>query len=139
MSEGSWHEKVRTETQEIYEKEGYTVKSSHKDKKIFLYRDELKRENILSDVDLVLLKENKVVKLIEIQQSLRPKEIIGIISATNIANKCLENKDIENAELIVIIKKRPEKSKKMQQLRLIKANLKPVNGCLSNYKFVEHD
>ncbi len=142
MVEGDWHEKTRNELIEKYSKEGYKVASSHSGDKIFLFKDSLKRENCLSDVDLVLLKDNKVVTLIEIQQSLRPKELIGIISATNLTNKCqIDNNEylLSDVSLIIVVNKQKEKSRKQYQLDVIKNNLNLQDGCLKSFEFVESD
>lgn len=147
MVEGDWHENVRNKMIKKYSLEGYQVKNSHEEGKILLYKsgiygEEPHRDNTLSEVDLVLIKDGKIVELIEIQQSLKPKEIIGIIGSTNLSDKCqIGDKEytLSNVVLKIIVKKQKEKSRKNNQLNLIKDNLQIQDGCLSNFKFEEHD
>lgn len=142
MTEGTWHEKARNKLIKKYRQNGYEVNSSHMGQKLFLFKDYLRRENILSDVDLAILKDDKIMELVEIQQSLRPKEIIGIIATTNLCDKCNINGReyaISEATIKIIVKKQKEKSRKKGQLELIKNNLKLQKGCLKSFQFEEYD
>lgn len=142
MVEGEWHNSVREKLKERYHNEGFEVISSHDDKKLLLFVDELKSKNCLSDVDMVLMKDGNIIKLVEIQQSLRPKEIVGIIAATNLTNKCSIAGDIyplKDVILTIVLKKQKEESKKSQQMDLIKERLKLGEGCLKWFKFEEAD
>lgn len=139
MTESKWHKKVRMNLIDYYEKAGYLVKSSHQDKKIVMFRDKPSRSNFLSDADIVLIKDNNIVKIIEVQQTYRPKEIVGIIKTTDICNKCkIDNKiyNLSNIELIIALKKGKEMSKKPIQMQLIKDTIK-LDGCLRSFNFEE--
>lgn len=139
MVESKWHKKARLDEINYYKKAGYVVESSHEDKKIVMFRDKPSRSTFLSDADIVVINDNNIVKIIEVQQTYRPKEIIGIIKATDICNKCkIDNKiySLSNIELTIILKKEKQKSKKPIQMQLIKDILK-LDGCLCSFNFKE--
>ena len=96
MTEGKWHRTTRLERIKKYENEGHEVKSSHGNRKISLYRGEPSRITFLSDADIVLLKNDKIVKIVEIQSTCSPKQVIGIIKATDLCDRCkIEDKVYE--------------------------------------------
>jgi len=139
MVESKWHKKARLNIIDYYKNGGYTVESSHQDKKIVMFRDEPSRSNFLSDADIAVINDNNIVKIIEIQQTYRPKEIVGIIKTTDICNKCkIDDKiySLSNVELTIALKKDKEKSKKPIQMQLIKDNIK-LDGCLRSFHFEE--
>ena len=140
MSEGEWHKKVRKKLIKKYEKEGFKIESSHEDKTIVLSLGEAHRDTFLSDADLVVFKNNKIKKIIEIQdEKIRPKDIIGIIKATDLCDRCKIDKNkysLSDVELIIYYPKQEKKSKKSEQFQLIKDNLK-VDGCIGVFNFEE--
>lgn len=137
MAEGKWHKKVRLERIEKYSKEGYEVKSSHGNGKISLYLGKPCRSTFLSDADIVLLKNGKIMIIEEIQSTCSPKQAAGIVTATDLCDTCKVDKklyDLSNIKLVITYKKQKEKSKKPEQLQLINDNLK-LDGCLSSFRF----
>ena len=139
MVEKEWHKKARKEIIERYENKGYVVESSHEDKRIRLSRGKLSSDTFLSDADVVLIKDDKIVKVVEIQSTDTPKELVGIIKTTDLCDQCKiddEVYDLSDIELIIAMEKPEPNSKKPQQLKLIKDNLK-VDGCLKDFNFEE--
>ena len=81
MAEHEWHKKVREETVEKLRKSKFIVYSSHTDySKLELFRDEIKRENCLSDADIVVFdsKHEKIREIIEVETAMNPKKLIWI-------------------------------------------------------------
>lgn len=139
MAEGEWHKKVRLERIEKYRKKGYEVKSSHGNGKISLYLGKPCRSTFLSDADIVLLKDDKIMIIEEIQSTCSPKQAVGIVIATDLCDTCKVDKklyELSNVKLVIAYKKQKEKSKKPEQLQLINNNLK-LDGYLSSFKFEE--
>lgn len=87
-----------------------------------------------------MLKDNNIVKIVEIKdKDITPKNIAGIVTITDMCRICkIDDKpyNLSGIELIIAYKKQKEKSKKPEQLQLIKDNLK-VDGCLSDFDFEE--
>jgi len=140
MAEGEWHKKVRKELIKKYEEEGYQVESSHENKVIGLYRGEPSRSTFLSDADLVLLKDDSIVKIIEIKdKDITPKNIAGIVTITDMCSLCKINDKpytLSDIELIITYKKQKDESKKPEQFQLIKESLR-LDGCLKSFIFEE--
>lgn len=136
MTEGEWHKKVRKRIKKEYK--GYTVKFAHDDKKIQLSIGEAHLDTILSEPDVVILKDGIIKRIIEIKyKDILPKIMAGTVVITDICNQCkIDNKpyELSNVFLDIVYKKPAEGSKKQEQLELIKKNLK-VDGCLKNYDF----
>ena len=85
---------------------------------------------------------NLAWKIIEIESSLNPKKIIGIIVATHLSNHLKAKEIIANLESVnmeIIYKEPKNLSSKKQQLALIETSLdkimEKVPGCLSGFKF----
>ena len=138
MAEGEWHKKVRKKLIKKYEEEGYQVESSHENKVIGLYRGKPSRSTFLSDADLVLLKDDSVVKIVEIKdKDITPKNIVGIVKTTDLCNLCEIDKkpyNLSDIKLTIVYKKQKDESKKPEQFQLIKDNLKR-DGCLIDFDF----
>jgi len=140
MTEGEWHKKVRKRIKKEYEDRGYTVKFSHDDKTIVLSIGEAHLDTVLSEPDVVILKDDVIKKIIEIKYNdIQPKIMAGTVVITNICNQCKiddESYELSNVFLSIVYKKPVEGSKKQEQLELIKKNLK-VDGCLRDFDFKE--
>jgi len=138
MNEGEWHKKVRRKLIQKFEKEGYTVESSHGEKSIRLYHGEPSDRTYLSEADLILFNDSFIVKIVEIKyKDITPKNMVGIIKTTDLCDRCKIGKniyDLHKIELLIFYKKQLDESVKSDQLKLIKENLK-LDGCLSNYYF----
>jgi len=138
MTEGEWHKKVRKRIKKEYEDRGCTVKFSHDDKTIALSIGEAHLDTILSEPDVVILKDGIIKRIIEIKyDDILPKIMAGTVVITDICNQCkIDNKpyELSNVFLDIVYKKPVKGSKKREQLQLIKDNLK-VDGCLREKKF----
>lgn len=138
MNEGEWHKKVRMDLINKFEQEGYQVKSSHGEKSIRLYRGEPSDRTYLSEADLTLFNDGFIVKIVEIKyKDITPKNMVGIVKATDLSDRCKIGKniyDLQNIELLIFYKKQVDESVKSDQLKLIKENLK-LDGCLSGFNF----
>lgn len=145
MAESAWHKKVR---EEIWGSLKPNAFSSHSDvSKLELFRGAIKRENCLSDVDIVELTPDKknIVRIIEIETAMNPKKLIGIVLATHLCNWCRilgKNYPLKDIHLKIICRKEKEKSKKPLKLEVIKIALDDIllkiPGCVANYSFQEH-
>lgn len=148
MTEHKWHKKVREEYVEKFNKLGFIVYSSHTNiSKLELFKEEVKRQNCLSDADIVVLdsENNKIEQIIEIETAINPKKTIGIILATHFCNHCRilgNDYRLENVSLKIVFKKPVERSKKALKLEVMKKPLediiKTAKGCLSTFKLEEH-
>jgi len=146
MLEHDWHKKVR---EEIFQKLQPNAYSSHSEiSKLELYRDSVKRQNCLSDADIVVFDpiSKKIMQIIEIETQINPKKIIGIVLATHLCSFCRikkENHLLDNISLKIVYKKSVQGSKKDMKLEVIKQPLKEIiantKGCLSDFAFEEHD
>ena len=103
-----------------------------------MYRGKPSRITFLSDADLVLLKDDSIAKIIEIKdKDITPKNMAGIVTITDMCNLCKINDkpyNLSDIKLIIAYNKQKDKSKKPEQLQLIKDNME-VNGCLKNFDF----
>ena len=88
MAEGEWHKNVRLARIKYYQNKGYEVKSSHSNRKIPLSHGKSSKVTNLSDADIIVLKNDKIVKIEEIQSTCSPKQVIGIIKATDLCDQC---------------------------------------------------
>lgn len=148
MIEQEWHKKVREEIVEKLKKLKYPVYSSHGEiSKLELFRREVKRQNCLSDADIVVFdsENKKIQQIIEIETAINPKKIIGIVLATHFCDYCrIRKKDypMENVSLKIIFKKAKEKSKKALKLDVIKKPMEDIiettKGCLFKFELEEH-
>jgi predicted nucleotidyltransferase len=89
MSESAWHKRTREEVFNSFE--ANTAFNSHsKISRLELFRGDKRRENCLSDVDIVVLDSKKnIIELIEIETNMNPKKLIGIILATHFCDSCV--------------------------------------------------
>jgi len=148
MVEHEWHKKVREEFVEKLKKSGVIVYSSHTDySKLELFRNKVKRENCLSDADIVVFDSihKKIKQIIEVETDMNPKKLIGIVFATHLCDYCRikkENFSLIDISLKIICKKAKEKSKKALKLDVIKEPLediiKTTKGCLSKFEMEEY-
>lgn len=146
MPEHEWHQKVRIEE---FEKLRPNAFSSHSEvSKLELFSGEVKRENCLSDADIVVFdpESKKINQIIEVETQVNPKKVIGIVLATHVCDYCRikgENYPLENISLKIIYKKAKKGSKKTMKLDVINEPLKEIikyiKGCVSNFSFEEHD
>jgi len=149
MTEHKWHKRVREEYVERFKKLGFIVYSSHTNiSKLELFREEVKRQNCLSDADIVVLdsENEKIEQIIEVETAMNPKKLIGIVLATHFCDRCrIKKKDypLKNISLKIVCKKAKEKSKKGMKLEVIKNPLEGIirnrkEGCLSKFDMEEH-
>ena len=148
MAEHGWHKKVREATVEELKKKKFIVYSSHTDySKLELFRNEVKRENCLSDADIVVFdsKHRKIRQIIKVETAMNPKKLIGIVLATHFCNLCrIRKKDypLRNISLKIVCKKAKKKSKKGMKLDVIRESLddiiKTTEGSLSNFEMREY-
>ena len=148
MVDQKWHKKTRNEFVDKLKKLKLNVYSSHSDySKLELFRRKVRRQNCLSDADIVVFdsKNKKIQQIIEIETDINPKRIIGIVLATHFCDYCRIKKEdypLENISLKIILKKAKEKSKKPQKLEVIKKPLEDIiestKGCLSKFELEEH-
>jgi len=148
MIDQKWHKKTREEFVDKLKKLKLNVYSSHGEySKLELFREEVRRQNCLSDADIVVFdsKNKKIKQIIEIETDINPKKIIGIVLATHFCDYCrIKKKDylLENISLRIILKKAKEKSKKALKLDVIKKPLENIiettKGCLSKFELKEH-
>ena len=148
MIDQKWHKKTREKFVAELKKLKLNVYSSHGEySKLELFREEVRRQNCLSDADIVVFdSENKKIKqIIEIETDINPKKIIGIVLATHFCDYCrIKKKDypLENISLRIILRKAKEKSKKALKLDVIKKPLENIiettKGCLSKFELEEH-
>jgi DNA polymerase II large subunit len=147
MAESAWHKKVR---EEIWNSLKPNAFSSHSDvSKLELFRGPKKRENCLSDVDIVEITPDRkdIIRLIEIETAMNPKKLIGIVLATHLCDRCktpYKEYSLDKISLSIICRKEKEKSKKPLKLAVIKRALDEllfdfkIPGCLAKYDFQEH-
>ena len=148
MAEHEWHKKVREATVKELKKKKFIVYSSHTDySKLELFRNEIKRENCLSDADIVVFdsKHGKIRHIIEVETAMNPKKLIGIVLATHFCDYCRIKKEdypLKNISLKIVCRKAGEKSKKALKLNVIKKALeditKTIRGCLSKFEIEEY-
>lgn len=137
MTEGDWHKQIREKLIAKYKSKGFQIESSHENQKLPLFYDEVRRENWLSDADIIVIKDGKITEIIEVQENITPKAIIGIIATTNLANLCKingTNHELKEVVLRIIIKEQKEKSMKNEQFKLIKDILQLQEGCLRDFE-----
>jgi len=148
MIEGKWHKEVREKIFKKLKKLKLPIFSSHSDiSKLELFRREVKRQNCLSDADIVVFdSENKKIKqIIEIENDINPKKFMGIVLATHLCKYCRIKGDdypLRNIALKIIYRKPKLKSKKPLKLKVMKEPLgdiiKNTKGCLSQFDWEEH-
>lgn len=148
MIDQKWHKKTREEFVDELKKLKLNVYSSHSDySKLELFRREVRRQNCLSDADIVVFdsENKKIQQIIEVETDINPKRIIGVVLATHFCDYCrIKKKDypLENISLRIILKKAKEKSKKALKLDVIKKPLENIiettKGCLSKFELKEH-
>ena len=148
MAEHKWHKKVREEIVEKLRKSKFIVYSSHTDySKLELFRNKVKRENCLSDADIVAFdsQHRKIRQIFEVETAMNPKKLIGIVIATHFCDYCrIKEVDypLKNISLKIICKKAGEKSKKPLKLYVIKKPLeyiiKTTKGCLLKFEMEEY-
>ena len=113
------------------------VRTSHeRSGKVPLYCEKKSFSTFTSDVDILVIKEGKVRYIIEIQDSIRPKDIIGIGGAINISTIYADRKEtyrLKDVILFIITKQHRKGSKKEEQMRLIEERFKLTAGCLKGF------
>ncbi len=149
MTEGKWHKEVREKIYEKLKESKFPVYTSHsKISKLELYRGEVERKNCLSDADIIVFdsKNKKIQRIIEIENDINPKKIMGIILATHFCDTCriMEvDYPLKNISLMIILRKPKEKSKKPQKLKLIEKSLKDIikntKGCIYKFELKEQE
>lgn len=83
MIDQKWHKKTGDEFVDKLKKLKLNVYSSHSDySKLELFRRKVRRQNCLSDADIVVFdsKNKKIQQIFEIETDINPKRIIGIAS-----------------------------------------------------------
>jgi len=148
MVEGKWHKDVREELIRELQKQKRRVYSSHTDiSKLELFKEKPESQNCLSDTDIVVFDSEKkrIEKIIEIESTINPKKIIGIVLATHFCTLCrIKEKDypLKSVLLDIIYRKSKEKSKIPQKLKVIENSLKEIirktDGCLLDFKLKEY-
>ncbi len=148
MKEGKWHKKIREKIFKELKKSNPHVLSSHSDySKLELFRESVKRENCLSDADIVVFDSGnkKIEKIIEIENEINPKKFIGIVLATDFCTTCRikgKNYPLEKISLQIIYKKPKVGSRKALKLQVMKKPLdyivKNTEGSLAEFDWAEH-
>jgi len=148
MIDQKWHKKTREELVNKLKNLKLNVYSSHgKYSKLELFREEVRRQNCLSEADIVVFdsKNKKIKQIIEIETDINPKKIVGIVLATHFCDYCRikkKNYPLENISLRIIFKEVKEKSIKVLKLGMIKKPLENIiettKGCLSKFELKEH-
>ena len=139
MTESAWHNKTRLDIVEFYNNKGYYVDTSHGEGAVPLYFEKVSRATYLADVDILVMYQERVKYIIEIQDKIRPKDIIGIIGAINISTIYSPNTaerieyPLKNVVLFIVYKSQKEGSKKDLQMKIIRDNLKFKKGCLEKF------
>lgn len=145
-AESKWHEGIR---KELKKSRGNAFDSHSGISRLELYRGENKRENCLSDVDLVVLDSDnkKIVELIEIETAINPKKLIGIVLATHFCDSCRMPEGrilpLREIPLTIIYKKEKAKSKKPLKIGVIEKALdeaiKRIPGSVKSFQFLERE
>ena len=140
--ENEWHKKTRKRIVKTLETQGHRVITSHP-KHINLFQGKIKRENCLSDADIVVFRDDIIDKIIEVESEPNPKKLIGIVIATHLC-KILrtegKNYPLENVRLEIRYREPVPKSKKELKLDIIEESLRKIlnslDGSVSNFEFV---
>jgi len=139
--ESNWHKKIRKRIVEAFESQGLRVITAHP-RRLNLFREEVKRENCLSDADIVVFGNGRIEKIIEIESEPNPKKMIGIIIATHLCNRLRaesNNYALRNIMLEIRYREPVPKSKKALKLGVIEESLqemiKKVEGSVSHFSF----
>lgn len=151
MEKKEWHETVMRKVTEKLEKYGDTVWRDHKGENYerlpLYFRTGQRRDNRLAWVDIVVMKDGKVEGIIEVQKTTRPKDIIGIIGAINMAtihSPTPKNKEerkeytLKKIKLVVIVPDYKEKSSKKEQMEQIAENINLERGCIEKLKICQY-
>jgi hypothetical protein len=141
-SEGKDHEEIRSRILNIIDERGYEYRSGHSGQKWGLFSDRKSDETHFSNPNILVLDENnKIISIIEIKdEGVRPKDIIGIIGATSICNKFIDESGeypFNNPSLYIVIKDETLNkvdSKKRPQMDLIEEKLSIDLKAISKYK-----
>lgn len=143
--EKKWHKKTRERIVETLESQGHRVFTSHP-KHINLFREERKRENCLSDADIVVIENSIIKKIIEVESEPNPKKLIGIVIATHLCNWLrAEGNDYPFKNVLLEIRYRSPvpKSRKELKLDIIEESLRKIinsfEGSVSNFKFIREE
>jgi len=148
MIEGKWHKKTREEIFRELKRSNPYVFSSHSDySKLELFKGDVIRENCLSDADIVVFdsENNKIERIIEIENEINPKKFIGIVLATDFCSMCRikgKNYPLEKISLQIIYRKPKMGSRKALKLKVMKKPLdniiKKTKGSLAVFDWEEH-
>lgn len=140
--ENEWHKMTRERIVKTLKSQGHRVITAHP-KHINLFREDIKRENCLSDADIVVFENGIVKKIVEVESEPNPKKLIGIVIATHLCNWLRARKDdypIKNVLLEIRYRKPVPKSKKELKLDIIEKPLKKIlnslEGSVSNFEFI---
>jgi len=149
---GDWHENTLKEVVDYLKNnlsDEYKVMRSHTHPKLQIFScendEKIGSNNRMADVDIIAVKDNKVEYVVEVQKDgNRPKDIIGIIGAINLATFCSPYKRkgerykyvMSDVKFILIV---TYKSKwKREQMNLINKKLLVEGGCIKKYKILEY-
>lgn len=135
--ESKWHSNVRNKVVDYLEEKGFDVRTSHKGTgRVPLYCDKVSRSSYTSDVDILVIKNGQVKYIIEIQDRIRPKDIIGIIGAINISTIYANEENtypMKDITLFIVTKMQKKSSKKEDQARMIEERFYIIDGCLKKF------
>ena len=141
--ENEWHKKTRKRIVKTFENQEFRVITSHP-KHINLFREEIKREHCLSDADIVVFRNSKIEKIIEVESEPNPKKLIGIVIATHLCDRLRAKGDdypLKNIILEIRFREPIPKSKKELKLDVIEEPLRKIlnslEGSVSNFEFIK--
>ena len=132
--ESKWHNRLRARIVDYLKERGFVVRTSHeRTGKVPLYYDKPSRSTFTSDVDILTIKDGDVKHIIEVQDSIRPKDLIGIIGAINISTIYKSTKyPLKDVILFIVTKQYIKGSKKADQIAVILERSKCIGGCLKD-------
>lgn len=150
MNKHPLHKVVGDLLKEFAEKNNYEAIRAPEcggDKNIPLFREKKSNDQEMCNVDAILLKDNKVVVVIEIEESnIKPTHICGKYLATALSKRYIPNTESNAIELdnksvnfiqILDTKSLKQASKKPIQFNNIKEDLKRnLCGCIKNYEII---
>jgi len=153
ISKGDWHENTLREVVAYLKNnlsDEYKVMRSHTHPKLQIFScendEKIGSNNRIADVDIIAVKNEEVKYIVEVQQKGKsPKDIVGIISAINIATQCSPYKKIGRRNIypmknikLIIVTTNNKSQKKREQIELIKKKLLVEGGCIKKYKILEY-
>ena len=151
MNEQDWHEAARLKLVGLLGKDYDRVECSHGEhSNLGLFRGRVISVNHLSDADIIALSpRNRIRRIIEIESSINPKKVIGIIVATHLCTTChrvepkiqrgYERYRLREREIVLEIRYRrlergSNTSLKLKRLKKpLKEMIKTSKGCLVDF------